>query len=883
MNKTLLYSLAILTASLFSFNVTKANTAAGGELIYIYLGDDQSSKPAYQVILKLYTDCGGSAAPDSMPLCVKNTCNNNIISQKMGQWIPPPPNPNPNGKIIGISCPNVITTCTDPSATLTGYREYWYTGILKLPTQCSKWIFSTHIANRNNSINLQNSTSQPFYIEATLNNSTTNRNSSPYYSIGPEITIEKDYPFSYNSGALDGDGDSLVTYLVNAKTGVTACTDTPKNMAFTNANPSYNLTNNPIQTNNTFVLNPGTGQYGFIPDALGTSNITIRTDEYRNGVLIGSIMRDQQMQVVPADPFYGGSVNVKCNSVRVPDLTKEIIVCVDETFSFCYDVVSENPSARLYISDNLASLNMIGAAAYYFNQGTDSVRVVFYWKPGNNMVGLHEFIYTIADSTCSPQAVVRKYTYPIEFKVLGKTKAIKDTTICEGTTAFLNASGGGDYKWTVLSGGTANSLSDSTIANPVAYPTKTTSYVVRSTINEFCPNLNKDTVTVKVNAATTGADAIVNVVNCGLSDPGIDYVYICPGEPVSFCYTSRSFFSNASLHLTDNISTGTPGAQINYSNQGTDTVKATYTWTPNANQSGIYTLILTTHDSACAKPNSPLRSKDKKINFYVWPPVKINYDSLTICKNETIELKAIGGVYYSWEEYSYPGYTNPAVPVITDKSLATQTLKPFTSTAFIVKSTLNSCNNNTDTVIVNVNTNITTPVVSISASPDSIISKGNNIAFTATVSGCSSSKYEWYVNGRHIPDYYSNQYLAHNLGNLDKVWCRVICGDSCPSPKDTVSNIITVRVYNTGIAGIEDEYAIGLYPNPNNGLFTIQLNETFVKQQPLAEVVNIYGQVVYSTTVKYAQQQLEINVPAGIYMLRISTLNQVYTTRFTKQ
>lgn len=882
MKNALIYSTLLFIIFTCSFNNTKANTVAGGELIYIYLGDDQSGTPHYQIILKLHVDCGGSAAPDSMPLCVKNTCNNNIISQKMGRWIPPPPNPNPNGKIIGISCPNVITTCTNPSAMLTGYREYLYTGIVKLSTQCSKWVFSTHIANRNNSINLQNSASQPFYIEATFNNTVSKSNSSPYYSIKPEMTIEKDYPFSYSSGALDADGDSLVTYLVNAQTGVTACADTPKNMTFANANPSYNLINNPIQTNNTFALNPKTGEYGFIPNALGKSNITIRTDEYRNGVLIGSIMRDQQMQVVPAGPFYGGNVNVKCNNARVPDLTKPINICVNETFSFCYDVVSDNPSARLFISDNLASSTMSGSTAYYYNQGTDSVRVMFYWKPGINMIGLHSFMHTIADSTCT-QPVVRKYAQSVDFRVLGQTKAAKDTTICEGATAFLNASGGGDYKWTVLAGGTTNSLNDSTIPNPIAYPTQTTSYAVRSTINEFCPSLNKDTVTVKVNAATTGADAITNRINCGLSDPGIDYLYICPEEQVSFCYTSHSSFSNASLHISDNISVGTPGAQISYSNQGTDTAKATFIWTPNANQAGIYTLILTTYDSACAKPNSPLRSKQKKIYFYVWPPVKINYDSLAICRNETIKLKAIGGIYYSWEEYSYPGYTKPTVPVITDKSLAIQTLNPVISTAFIVKSTLSSCNNSTDTVIVNVNTNITTPVVRISASPDSIISKGNNIAFTATVSGCSNRKYEWYVNGRHIPDYYGNQYLAHNLRNMDKVWCRVICEDSCPSPKDTISNIITIRVYNTGIAGMEDGHAIGLYPNPNNGSFTIQLNEALVKQQPLAEVVNIYGQVLYRTTVKYAEQQLTTNLPAGIYMLRVSTVNQVHTTRFTKQ
>jgi hypothetical protein len=51
-----------------------------------------------------------------------------------------------------------------------------------------------------------------------------------------------------------------------------------------------------------------------------------------------------------------------------------------------------------------------------------------------------------------------------------------DTTICAGQSVQLNVSGGGaSYSWTP-----ANTLSSSTIANPVATPTQTTSYIVSS-------------------------------------------------------------------------------------------------------------------------------------------------------------------------------------------------------------------------------------------------------------------------------------------------------------------------------------------------------------------------------------------------------------------
>jgi len=48
-----------------------------------------------------------------------------------------------------------------------------------------------------------------------------------------------------------------------------------------------------------------------------------------------------------------------------------------------------------------------------------------------------------------------------------------DQTICNGASAFLNASGGVNYRWSPATG-----LSNANIANPVATPTTTTTYTV---------------------------------------------------------------------------------------------------------------------------------------------------------------------------------------------------------------------------------------------------------------------------------------------------------------------------------------------------------------------------------------------------------------------
>ncbi len=68
---------------------------------------------------------------------------------------------------------------------------------------------------------------------------------------------------------------------------------------------------------------------------------------------------------------------------------------------------------------------------------------------------------------------------------------LPDTTICQGGQIQLNARGGETYTWTPSTG-----LSDSTIANPIASPLITTTYIV--SITDKCQRLRRDTLQVKV-------------------------------------------------------------------------------------------------------------------------------------------------------------------------------------------------------------------------------------------------------------------------------------------------------------------------------------------------------------------------------------------------
>jgi len=67
----------------------------------------------------------------------------------------------------------------------------------------------------------------------------------------------------------------------------------------------------------------------------------------------------------------------------------------------------------------------------------------------------------------------------------------RDTTIIEGQTYGLQATGGSQYVWTPAEG-----LNNSTIPNPVAHPARTTTYTVTVTTEDGCTDTDEVTITV---------------------------------------------------------------------------------------------------------------------------------------------------------------------------------------------------------------------------------------------------------------------------------------------------------------------------------------------------------------------------------------------------
>ena len=474
---------------LFSFaNIGKATHAAGGELTYAWVSDS-----TYKVTFKFYRDCSGITEPTFFDCYFINMCTGNCgtfqLNKKTGT----------NGQEVSTGCPGYPSTCNGGS--LPGYREWIYEGNITLTSRCNYWRFFINESSRNGGItNLNSPGTQALYVEATLNNQYAQGNSSPYFTVKPVPYVCANSQFNFNNGAVDVNGDSLSFSIIQPRSGSTNCNIPTTDIQF--SSPTlYNLVNNPLSCSNTFSINPTSGQLSFIPDIQQVAVITVLVKEWRNGVLIGTVMRDIQIIVKSCNnPTPTLNIDVP-NMVGAIWSNNRIEGCGGTPLSFCFDTKSTKSNAVLVVASN-NSVSTPGSNVTITHQNTDSVRVCFTWSPSALDTGLRTLTFTVKDSTCEPPGILVSQTFLIPLYIWQKTKAFKDTILCSGEFMNLNAVGGSQFTWSVLPGGSSlTSLSCYNCQSPIVFPTATTKYVVTSNLMGVCSKY-KDTVTIGFNQNT---------------------------------------------------------------------------------------------------------------------------------------------------------------------------------------------------------------------------------------------------------------------------------------------------------------------------------------------------------------------------------------------
>jgi len=384
--KKFVFAVLFLILSSISTN-SFASHIYGGDLLYKQAGNTVT------VTLTLYGDCSGSSfgnLPSSVPVILIYKDGVQVATITLA--IVPPD----SGLEVSPVCPAYIdsTTCK-VGGTYPGVKKFVFEGNYTLTGPASaNWQFifdgdlskSGGSAGRSYSItNVRNTSSSPsvMYLVATLNN-LNGSNSSPTYTTIPTPYYCLNVLENYNQGASDPDGDSLVFSLVPGlvSTGVVSYV------------PPYTYLE-PLGTD-TFAFDTLTGQMTFRANLLQRALVVSKVSEYRNGVLVGSSMRE--MTVIILDNCNnsppGGKIT---NVIGGASFGNTVAVCQGDT-ALSFDINVTDPDGDTVV----ATINGFPAFGInsIVNNTTKNPIIHTKWNLSGVSAGSYYFYVTYKDRHC---------------------------------------------------------------------------------------------------------------------------------------------------------------------------------------------------------------------------------------------------------------------------------------------------------------------------------------------------------------------------------------------------------------------------------------------------------------------------------------------------
>ena len=319
------------------------------------------------------------------------------------------------------------------------------------------------------------------------------------------------------------------------------------------------------------------------------------------------------------------------------------------------------------------------------------------------------------------------------------------STICQGESVQLTATGGVTYSWSPTTG-----LSNPNISNPIASPSSTTTYTVTTTDSQGCtasasvlitvtpsPTLtvtaSPQNICVGQNSILTANGASTYSWSTGASTASITVTptttttYTVTGYNGS-CSSSATVVVNVSTNLNVTINANPPSVCIGGTSVLTASGGSTYSWSTGGSTASITVTPTATTTYTVTGSSGVGCSNTATVTVTVGssPTISITAAPPSICIGSTSVLTANGSSTYSWS---------------TGGSTSSITVTPTTTTTYTVTGSSGVGCSGTATVSVTVNP---LPTVSIDPSQSSICS-GTSVILTAN-SDISGTSFIWSNN-----------------------------------------------------------------------------------------------------------------------------------------
>jgi gliding motility-associated-like protein len=396
----------------------KASHLLGAELFYNYQSTNGNDE-TYKVTMKLFADCGSNfpngayvLLPSARP-GIRIYNGNTLVSTIL---LDIEPYPASDIEITPV-CPSQkdSTKCQNVNYVLPGVKRFTYSGSVTLSGKSADWRF-VFVGELNNGSSAGRSTiinniftaggNSTLTLVATLNN-TGGPNSSTEFTSEPTPFFCINKPQQYNLGAIDPDGDNLTVSLVSALEA------TLGNCTYLNP---YTPTAPIATVPGSLTFNPVNGQLSFTPNLVMNGVVVNRVDEYRNGVLVGSSMREMTFVIIDncnndaPEPGFVVDIDGGFSSA-----INEVSTCEGQTNILSFSFSASDPNGdTITISYNGLPP---GASIVVDNNSTPNPTVNFSWDITNVTPGTYTYFVTFTDNGC-PLASRQTIGYTIKIAPL---------------------------------------------------------------------------------------------------------------------------------------------------------------------------------------------------------------------------------------------------------------------------------------------------------------------------------------------------------------------------------------------------------------------------------------------------------------------------------
>ena len=502
---------------------------------------------------------------------------------------------------------------------------------------------------------------------------------------------------------------------------------------------------------------------------------------------------------------------------------------------------------------------------------TGSGASTYTWMPGN-LVGSSVSVaptstttYTVSgvgSNGCSNTAMVMVTVNPSPSVTANSSAA----SVCTGNSVTLTGGGASTYAW---SGG---------VTNAVAFvPTATMTYTVTGTGSNGCTNTATTTVTVNALptvTASSSAAAICAGANVTLTGGGAS-TYAWSGgvtNAVAFMPTATMTYTVTGTNVNGCVNTAMITVTVNplpvvTANSSPVSVcngdsltltgggASTYVWDNNVIDGVIFLpAVTTTYMVTGTDSNGCVNTAMTTIGVYGYPTVSASITASVVCSGDSVTLTGGGASTYVWDNNVVNG-----VPF----------LSTISTTYLVTGIDSNGCMDTT-TIMLTVNS---LPSVTGNASSVVVCIDDASVTLTGAPTGGA-----WSGPG----------VMGSNFNPATAGLGLQTASYSYTGPNGCVGSASVSVQVDACIGFVENtlENGVSVYPNPNNGSFTLSVNANV--GDLTIKITDMQGRVVYTSVENNVNagfvKQISLDTQSsGMYLMHIITNGEQQTKKISVQ